>query len=166
MLVGYLFTGCDFSGFRLHFWILFNTKSAIMRQRFEQQLDMRITPICDIKTPVHKIETFRWWHSNQFMHESKADKRCIPLLWCDGNLRATQVFTFRSIRWVGDIDRSGVLWRWFPCWTGTRILLVHQFWNPLFRSFKLLIGIPIIENWVWLFCLSLPVSLLVKGIWF
>jgi hypothetical protein len=45
-------------------------------------------------------------------------------------------------------------------------LLVHQFWNPLFRSFKLLIGIPIIENWVWLFCLSLPVSLLVKGIWF
>ena len=85
--------------------------------------------------PVHKIETFRWWHSNQFMHESKADKRCIPLLWCDGNLRATQVFTFRSIRWVGDIDRSGVQWRWFPCWTGTRILLMHQFWNPLFGSF-------------------------------
>ena len=51
MLVEYLFTGCDFSGFRLHFCILFNTKSAIMRQRFEQQLDMRITPICDIKIP-------------------------------------------------------------------------------------------------------------------
>ena len=51
MLVEYLFTGCDFSGFRLHFFILFNTKSAIMRQRFEQQLDMRITPICDIKIP-------------------------------------------------------------------------------------------------------------------
>jgi transposase, IS5 family len=51
MLIEYLCTGCDFSGFGSVFCALFVTKKKSMRQRFEQQLDMRITPICDIKIP-------------------------------------------------------------------------------------------------------------------
>jgi transposase, IS5 family len=35
----------------LNFCYLFAIKTAFMRQRFEQQLDMRIVPICDVKIP-------------------------------------------------------------------------------------------------------------------
>jgi transposase, IS5 family len=46
-----LFICCASIAFGLNFCHILDTKNSFMRQRFEQQLDMRITPICEVKIP-------------------------------------------------------------------------------------------------------------------